>query len=120
MILSHHKYVGQTVLLHYPWPLNSQIKYYEEQVRQGKDRYEKVSTEITERIYRAESVTNKVKRKNISSRQEVEFLKSELTTTEKQKEKLDNLVEKQIKTISNLEDVIKHQEEQIELSKEQI
>jgi len=96
--------------------LNSQIKYYEEQVKQGKDRYEKVSTEITDRIYRAESATNQVKRKNITALQEVEFLKSELTTVEKQREKLNDLVEKHIVTISNLEEVIQHQEEQLDLA----
>ncbi|NQY94814.1 MAG: response regulator [Campylobacteraceae bacterium] len=96
--------------------LNSQIKYYEEQVKQGKNRYEKVSTEITERIYRAESATNQVKRKNITALQEVEFLKGELTTVEKQREKLDSLVEKHAQTISNLEEVIQHQEEQLDLA----
>ncbi len=96
--------------------LNSQIKYYEEQVRVGKDRYEKVSTEITDRIYRAESATNQVKRKNITALQEVEFLKGELSTVEKQREKLNTLVEKHIVTISNLEEVIQHQEEQIDLA----
>ena len=90
--------------------LNQQIKYYEKQVKDGKNRYEKVSTEITERIYRAESATNKVKRKNITILQEVEFLKTELITTEKQRDKLSELVDKQIKTIENLEEVIKHQE----------
>jgi len=93
--------------------LNQQIKYYEKQVRDGKNRYEKVSTEITERIYRAESATNKVKRKNITTLQEVEFLKAELITTEKQRDKFSELVDKQSKTIENLEEVIQHQEEQL-------
>jgi PAS domain S-box-containing protein len=93
--------------------LNNQIKFYEEQDRKNKNRYEKVSTEITERIYKAESATNNVKQKNKVALQEVDFFKSELATTQKQRDKLNNLVEKQIKTIDNLEQVIKHQEEQL-------
>jgi len=93
--------------------LNNQIKYYEAQVKKSGERYEKVSNEITERIYKAETETDKVKRKNIMSLKESESLKSELIYSEKEKERLNNLVEKQKDSIKNLEEVIKHQDEKM-------
>lgn len=95
--------------------LNGQIKYYEGQVKDSKARYEKVSTEITERIYKAETETSKVKSKNMNTVKDMEFLKSELVTSEKQREKLNDFIEKHIKTIADLEQVIKHQDEKISL-----
>jgi len=98
--------------------LNSQIKYYEGQVKDSKQRYEKVSDEITDRIFKAESSTSEIKRKNKSAMQQIEFLKSELTTTEKHRDKLNELVDKQIKTITNLEEVIEHREEELKQMRE--
>lgn len=97
--------------------LNSQIRFYEEEVKATKERYENISTEVTDRIYKAETATEKMKRKNITSQQDVEFLRGELTTTQKHRDKLNNLVEKQIGTIADLEEVIKHREEELELYK---
>ena len=93
--------------------LNSQIKYYEEQVKKGGERYEKVSNEITQRIYNAETETSKVKSKSLTALKEVEFLRAELATSEKHKDKMNNLIEKQILTIADYEQVIKHQDEKL-------
>ncbi len=95
--------------------LGGQIKYYEEQVKKSAAKYENVSNEITERIYKAESEADKAKKKNITSNQEVDFVKSELASMEKHRDKLNNLVDSQVKKISDLQEIIKDQEKEIEI-----
>ena len=85
--------------------LNSQIKYYEDQVKDSRDRYEKVSTGITDRITKSQASTNVLKKKTAAALQEVAFLKSQITTMEKDRESLSNLVEKRGKIIADLQGI---------------
>lgn len=100
--------------------LTAQVKFYEKQVKDGKERLEQVSTEITERIFKAQSITSDVKKRNISAQQEIDFIKGELATVTKQKEKLSALTDKQLKLINNLEEVIKHREEELIEAKKEV
>jgi len=83
--------------------LNSQIKYYEDQVKDSKDRYEKVSTGITERLHKSQAATHDLKKKAAGALQEVAFLKSQLTAMEKERDGLNTLLEKRGKLIEDLQ-----------------
>ncbi|NQY92638.1 MAG: response regulator [Campylobacteraceae bacterium] len=85
--------------------LNSQIKYYEDQVKDSRDRYEKVSTGITDRITKSQASTNSLKKKTAAALQEVAFLKSQIVTMEKDRESLNHLVEKRGKIIADLQGI---------------
>jgi len=87
--------------------LNSQVKYYEEQVKDSKNRYEKVSTGITERMFKSQTASNDLKKKTRTALQEIEFLKSQIVTLEKSNTSLNELAKKRAETIKDFEEMAK-------------
>jgi len=83
--------------------LNSQVKYYEDQVKDSKDRYEKVSTGITERLHKSQATSHDLKKKAAAALQEVAYLKSQLSTMENERDSLNHLLEKRGKIIADLQ-----------------
>ena len=83
--------------------LNSQIKYYEDQVKDSKDRYEKVSTGITERLHKSQATTHELKKKASAALQEVAYLKSQMSAMENERDGLNHLLEKRGRLIEDLQ-----------------
>ena len=88
--------------------LKSQIKYHEEQVKDSKERYEKVSTGITEQIYKTQASTNTMKKKVQTAFKEVDFLKAQLTTVQKDNDNLKEMCTKHKKMIEDFQEMNKH------------
>jgi len=85
--------------------LNSQVKYYENQVKDSKDRYEKVSTGITERLHKSQASSHELKKKAAAALQEVAYLKTQLTAMEKERDGLNHLLDKRGKLIEDLQNI---------------
>lgn len=94
--------------------LKNQVEYYEDLISAGKKRYEKVSNEVTQRIYVSQTVAHELRKKNNDLEMQTNKLNSVIEEKEKEKEDLLFLIKRHEDTISILEDTVQEHEERLE------
>lgn len=94
--------------------LNSQIAYYEDEIKKTNNKYEKMIESSNDKIKKAFVFAKRLKTENEKFVLNISCLETDLEQKKETLLQLEELVANQQKTIKDLKDVIAHREEQLE------